>query len=127
MSQQGPTAYYEDSLRQGRFVIQRCTACRKHVFYPRVLCPHCGSDQLEWVQPSGLGEVHAVTVVERSAAKGGPYNVVLVDLEEGVRLMSRVDGVDAQAVAIGMRVRTHLAPIEGGHQLVFRLQEEARP
>jgi len=121
MSQmQGPNAYYEASLRQGRFLIQQCASCRRHVFYPRVVCPHCGHNTLDWVEPSGGGTIYAVTIVERSAPKGGPYNVVLVDLDEGVRLMSRIEGCDNHQVSIGMRVVAGLIPVDGGHQVVFR-------
>ena len=59
---------------------------------------------MAWVEPSGRGIVHAVSIVNRSADKGGPYNVVLVDLEEGPRMMSRVDGMAHDAVRIGLPV-----------------------
>lgn len=105
----GPEKRYRDALAQGRFEIQRCAACAKHVFYPRVLCPHCGADRLAWVAPSGRGTVYSSTVVRRKPADGGDYNVALVDLEEGVRMMSRVAGIAPQAVAIGMRVQARVA------------------
>lgn len=117
---QGPTADYDAHLQQGRFVVQRCAACRRHIFTPRVLCPHCGDDRLGWVEPSGRGVVYAVTVVERSAEKGGPFNVVLVDLEEGVRLMSRIVDLPHGEVSIGMLVMAGVVPAGKGNQLVFR-------
>ena len=88
-------------------MLQRCAACERHVFYPRVLCPHCSSGSLEWVAASGQGTVHSVTVVQRRVEDGGPYNVVLVDLDEGVRMMSRVEGIAHEQVRIGQRV-THV-------------------
>src|SRR3546814_11430823 len=51
----GPEKHYHDQLAQGRFQIQRCQACSQAVFYPRMVCPHCGSGQLDWIQPSGKG------------------------------------------------------------------------
>ena len=105
----GPEKLYRDKLAGGRFEIQRCAACAKHVFYPRVLCPHCGAERLEWIAPSGRGTVYSTTVVRRKEADGGDYNVALVDLEEGVRMMSRVAGIAPQAVAIGMRVQARIA------------------
>jgi uncharacterized OB-fold protein len=116
----GPIRQYEEHLRRGEFLIQRCAECARHVFYPRVACPHCGGPRLDWVRPAGGGEVHAVTVVARSADKGGPYNVVLVDLDEGVRLMSRVDGVPPESVRIGLRVVAACVPHGDTHQVVFR-------
>ena len=53
---------------------------------------------------SGRGTVYAATTVRRRPAQGGDYNVSLVDLEEGVRMMSRVEGVEPSAVRIGMDV-----------------------
>jgi len=104
----GPEKIYQDKLAQGVFEIQRCTACNQHVFYPRVLCPHCGGDQLEWTAPSGRGAVYSTTVVRRKEADGGDYNVALIDLDEGPRMMSRVVGVQPSAVRIGMAVRARV-------------------
>jgi uncharacterized OB-fold protein len=105
----GPEKRYLDALAAGRFEIQKCAACAKHVFYPRVLCPHCGSDRLEWVAPSGRGTVYSTTVVRKKPADGGDYNVCLVDLAEGVRMMSRVVTVPPADVRIGMRVKARIA------------------
>jgi uncharacterized protein len=105
----GPEKRFFDALAAGRFEIQRCAACAKHVFYPRVVCPHCGADTLDWVPASGRGTVYSTTVVRRKPADGGDYNVCLVDLEEGVRLMSRVAGVPPQDVRIGMAVTARIA------------------
>jgi uncharacterized OB-fold protein len=104
----GPEKIYRDKLAQGRFEIQRCGGCAKHVFYPRVLCPHCGSGRLEWIAPSGRGTVYSTTVVRRKAADGGDYNVALVDLEEGPRMMSRIVTVAPEAVRIGMAVKARI-------------------
>ena len=105
----GPEKQYFDQLAAGRFEIQQCAACRRHVFYPRVLCPHCGAGQLDWVAASGRGTVYSTTVVRRKSADGGDYNVCLVDLAEGPRMMSRVVTVAPQEVKIGMAVKARIA------------------
>lgn len=105
-------------------MLQRCTACSRHVFYPRVLCPHCGATALEWVPASGLGTLYSVTVVSRRPEQGGNYNVVLVDLDEGVRLMSRVDGMAADDVRIGLRVCHDIVRQGDECILVFRPVEQ---
>lgn len=105
----GPEKRYLDALGEGRFEIQKCASCEKHVFYPRVLCPHCGADRLDWVSPSGRGTVYSTTVVRRKLAEGGDYNVCLVDLDEGVRMMSRVAGIPPAEVRIGMAVQARIA------------------
>lgn len=115
-----PLATWRAHLAAGRFMLQRCTACQRHVFYPRVLCPHCASDELQWTEPSGSGTVYSTTVVARRPEQGGNYNVAVIDLDEGVRMMSRVDGVAADAVRIGLRVRHAIVQENGEPLLVFR-------
>lgn len=105
----GVQARHQAALDEGRVLIQRCGACARHVYFPRELCPHCGADRLEWVEPEGTGTVHAVTTVRRRPEAGGDVNVSLIDLDEGVRLMSRVEGVAPSGVQIGQRVRARVA------------------
>jgi len=106
----GPDKVYAEALAAGNFRIQLCQDCHRHVFFPRNICPHCGGDHLDWVAPKGTGTVYSTTVVRRKAEAGGDYNVALVDLDEGVRMMSRVEGVTPTAVRIGMRVKARVAP-----------------
>ena len=113
----GPERIYREALTAGRFQIQHCTACGRHVFYPRVLCSHCGSTALEWVAPSGRAIVYSTTVIRRKPDAGGDINIALVDLEEGVRMMSRIDGVPPAEVRIGMTVAARIS-IEAGQPLV---------
>lgn len=113
----GVEAAYQKLLDEGRFMIQRCAACERHVFYPRQQCPHCGEEALTWVAPEGTGTVHAVTTVRRKPEAGGDINVSLIDLDEGVRMMSRVEG--AMPVTIGERVRARVLVTEGKGLVVF--------
>lgn len=113
-----PEQEYFAHLAQGRFMLQRSRSSGRHVFYPRVAEPVTGARDLEWVPASGLGTVHAVTVMHPKPPQQ-PFNVVLVDLDEGVRLMSRVEGVAADAVRIGMRVRARIATQDDKPLVVF--------
>ena len=97
-----PAAVYKRHLESGRLGFQRCSVCGAAISYPRVVCPVCGGTGLTWKVSSGRGIVYATTAVYRRDAD--PYNVVLVDLEEGFRMMSRVEGVPAEDVEIGTRV-----------------------
>ena len=105
--------------------IQRCLQCRRHVFYPRALCPYC-MGSLEWVDAVGTGTIHSYTVVHRAPAEEYraevPYAVVLVDLDEGVRMMSRLVDCDPSEVRIGAAVEVQFRELGGGPRLhVFRL------
>lgn len=99
-------------------MIQRSRSSGAHIFYPRVAEPRTGARDLEWVEASGAGTVYATTVVRRRPPEKD-YNVALVDLAEGPRMMSRVEGVEPAAVAIGMKVRARIVEDEGRPVVVF--------
>ena len=115
----GPDNEFDAFLDEGEFHIQRCRSCGKHVFYPRLACTGCGRNDLEWVRASGRGTVYAVSVINRRPEKGGPYNVVLVELEEGPRMMSCVVGVENEVVCIGMAVKSRIDSEGDAPRVVF--------
>ena len=100
---QSPLNTYLAHLEKGELAYQFSPRAGKAVFYPRVLCPFTGSSKLEWRVSKGLGTVYATTVVH--PAEGAPYNVALIDCDEGFRLMSRVEEIAPEQVKIGMRVK----------------------
>ena len=114
----GPEQTYFAALAEGTWRVQRCNACARSVFYPRLLCPNCGEQDLGWFTPSGRGTVHATTVMRRPAQAGGDLHLCLVDLDDGFRMMSRVEGVPPHAVRIGLRVQAAVAR-EGEQPLVL--------
>lgn len=113
-----PEQDYFAHLAQGRFMLQRSRTSGNYFFYPRVAEPVTGARDLEWVEATGRGTVHATTVV-RVKPPQQPYNVVLVDLEEGPRVMSRVEGIAPQDVRIGMKVQARIAKQEERDILLF--------
>ena len=117
----GPDAQFAAHLERGELALQSCAGCGRQVFPPRVACLHCGSDRLAFRAVSGRGTVYSTTVVRRKPEEGGDYNLALVDLEEGARLMSRVEGIAPQLVAIGQQVTARIAPKAGpkGESLVL--------
>ena len=116
----GPEQTYFDHLAKGEFHIQHCTNCGKAVFYPRAVCPHCGANTLEFRQASGDGVVYATSVVRQRPEKGGVYNVALIDLAEGARMMSRVEGLAPEDVTIGMAVRAEVDRSGDTPLVIFR-------
>ena len=124
---QGVQVQHQAALAEGRFLIQQCGDCGQHIYFPREICPHCGSDQLTLVPPSGLGTVYSVTTVRRKPDAGGDYNVCLIDLDEGVRLMSRVDMDPVDAVQVGQRVQARVAVDKGQGMVVFDPVSPYRP
>lgn len=106
-------------LREGRFMLPKGPdGC---FFPPRAASPGTGAP-FEWVEASGLAVVYSTTTV-RPKPPAAPYNVCLVDLEEGCRMMSRVEGVVPEEVHIGMRVRARIESTDGGPVIVFEPME----
>ena len=118
----GPEAQYRAYLAAGRFRIQRSRATGQHVFYPRVAAPVSGATDLEWVDASGFGTVYSITV---NRSKEGSYNIALVQLDEGPRLMSRIEGVET--AAIGTRVKARIATIGEAPAVVFDVAADQKP
>lgn len=118
MDQIRPDHDYEAFLKEGRFMIQRSRSSGAYVFYPRVAEPRTGARDLEWVEASGEGTVYAVTVIRKRAPEPS-YNVVLVDLAEGPRMMARVDGIDPTEVTIGMKVKARVITENDSPIVVF--------
>src|SRR5579859_6782825 len=102
------TRPYWDGCKRHELRIQRCGACGRHQFYPRIYCAKCFDDRVEWVTASGRATVLTFTIVRRpvSPAFSGdvPYVVALVTLDEGPTMMTNIVGCEPEQAAIGMRV-----------------------
>jgi uncharacterized OB-fold protein len=119
-----PDAEFRAFLAEGQFMIQRSKSSGVHVFYPRAVAPGTGARDLEWVPASGRGVVYSTTVVRKKPPEPS-YNVALIDLAEGPRMMSRVEGVEPAAVAIGMAVQARIVDQDGEPVVVFDAVEPA--
>jgi uncharacterized protein len=125
-----------EATREGLLLVQWCTACERGVFYPRSFCPFCtataaagkggqGEGALEWREASGRATVHAAVVEHRPEAAGArfsegePYCIALVDLEEGVRMMTNIVGCPPEDVRCGMAVTVTWEPLGDGRQLAL--------
>jgi uncharacterized OB-fold protein len=103
-------AFWEAASR-GTLLIKRCTACGQVHYYPRALCPFCGSDATEWQPAAGGGTVYSYSVMRRAEV---PYAIAYVTLDEGVTMMTNLVDCDLDAIRIGQRVRLVWKPTEGG-------------
>jgi uncharacterized OB-fold protein len=112
------TPFWE-ATRQGRLLLQWCTACERPVWYPREVCPACLGTTLEWRESQGRGVVYACTVEHKAQIRAleAPYVVALVELDEGVRLLSNVVGCPPDGVAVGDRVSVTWEPLSDGRRL----------
>jgi uncharacterized protein len=112
------------ALGEHRLVVPRCGACNRAFFYPRVLCPHCGSRDVYWVEASGRGTVYSFCVVHHSSVPGladaVPFVTGLVDLEEGPRVMAYLRGFpdDPEQIACGTPVQVAFVDVPEGQTLL---------
>ena len=119
----GPDQLFQCALAEGEILLPKCDDCRAYHFFPRVLCPHCHGTAISWKQAGGKGRVHTTTVVRRKPERGGDYNVCVVELDEGVRMMSRVEGIAPGEVAIDMPVTAFVGEAEGAPAVLFKPSE----
>jgi uncharacterized OB-fold protein len=102
------TAPFFDGARDGRLMLQHCTACNEWSFPVRERCPHCFAAKLEWRAASGKGTLYTFAVMHQvmnpGFAASVPYNVCQIDLAEGVRMVSNIVGIPNDALRIGMNL-----------------------
>lgn len=100
---------YWDAAKEKRLLLQNCRDCGKPQFYPRGVCSHCLGSALDWVEASGRGKVHTFTVCHRAPHPGFaadlPFVIAVIELDEGVRMMSNIVGCDPKTVRIDMPVK----------------------
>nr|WP_256478375.1 OB-fold domain-containing protein [Notoacmeibacter sp. MSK16QG-6] len=99
-------------------MLQRAGSTGEYVFWPRVTTPS-GATDLEWVEASGGGTIYAITI---NRSRKGSWNVALIDLDEGVRMMSTLPEVET--AEIGARVKARIEQAEDGPRVVFDLAAE---
>jgi uncharacterized OB-fold protein len=98
-------AFWE-AASTGVLAIQRCRNCDAYEWTPQVACSRCYTETLTWVPVSGRGTVYSFSVVHRPQTSDfeAPYVVAIVELEEGVRMLTDLVDVDAAQVHIGQPV-----------------------
>jgi len=92
------TKAFWEATKEHRLLVQRCRDCQQYYFYPRPLCVHCLSRNVEWRQVSGRGRVHTFVINHRPPRNyplPAPYVIGIVELDEGPRMLSNIVGVQA--------------------------------
>ncbi len=103
------SAPFFQGAREGKLMLQHCAGCDAWSFPVRERCPHCFAAKLTWRQASGRGSLYTFTIMHQimnpGFASAVPYNVAQIDLEEGVRMISNVVGIDNNALIPGMKLQ----------------------
>ncbi len=115
------SAPFFEGARDGKLMLQQCTGCGAWSFPVRERCPHCFAAKLEWRQASGRGSLYTFTVMHQvmnpGFASSVPYNVAQVDLEEGVRMISNIVGIDNKDLRPGMALEAVFEDVGEGVSL----------
>ena len=122
-------AFFWDGVARGELLGQRCADCSRLVHPPRPMCPSCHSLRRETVRLSGRGKVYSWVIPRHPAPVGFAESpiVALIELEEGIRLVSNVIEVSPEKVRAGMAVEVCFAPTRGGRAVpLFRPRGDAR-
>ena len=99
-----------DSASQGKFMIKRCGGCKRPHYYPRTMCPHCGSMETHWEESSGRGEIYALSIMRTAEI---PYSVGYVTLDEGVQVLTNFVDADMNTLRIGQPVKVTFRQSDG--------------
>ena len=110
------SAPYWEAARQGRLLIAECGACGKVHHYPRPFCPHCWGENVHPLQASGTGTLYTYSTVyvnDLAPFNGRlPYVVAIVELDEGPRLMTTIEGIEPERLRVGMPVTALFRPVD---------------
>lgn len=111
----GFSADFYAHCARGELRFQRCSSCRSWRHPPRVTCPKCGSEAWAWELSSGRGVLFSWTVTHQALAPGFaedvPYAVAVVELEEGVRLVSALRGIRPEALVLELPLAVEFVPV----------------
>jgi uncharacterized OB-fold protein len=102
------TQPYWDACKRHKLVLPKCKTCGRFFFYPRALCPNCMSQDLEWVEASGKAKVWTFATHHMGPSKAykgePPYVVAMIEIQEGVMMMTNIVNCKPEDVRIGMDV-----------------------
>jgi len=111
-----------EGAQSNKLLFQKCSDCKRFQLFPRPVCVYCFGSNLSWEESQGDGTVYAFTQVRWSPIPlfmkqieeaGKPYVLATIDLDEGVRMISRIIGCEPDKVKQGMRVKVTFVEING--------------
>jgi uncharacterized OB-fold protein len=119
------SAPFWEACNREELLLPRCEDCGTIFYYPRIACPHCASLRLGWVRSLGRGRIFSLTRVHVSFQGDAwrsqlPYIVILVDLDEGPRMISRLIGADREEAVSGDGVEVVFPQVDGQRLPFFR-------
>jgi uncharacterized protein len=108
-----------DATKTGKFMLRRCDDCGKAHYYPRTICPLCGSDKTQWIESTGKGEIYSYSVLRKGVEI--PYCLAYVNLAEGVSVLTNIVDCDFDMVHVGQAVALSFKATDKGQMIpMFR-------
>jgi uncharacterized protein len=122
-SEDALVAEFWEHCNRGELRFQRCAQCRTWRHLPRFACAGCGSDRWTWELSNGQGRIHSWTITHqpllRDFPEPVPYAVIVVEMEEGVRMVSGLRGLEPSALELELPVEVLFETIAEGVRLPF--------
>ena len=106
------TRPFWDAAAEGVLLIKRCTACGDAHYYPRTICPFCGSPDTVWEPSAGRGEIYTLSTLRRGP--NAPFTLAYVTLDEGPTMITNITDCDPDTLTIGQRVQLRFVASDGG-------------
>ena len=103
-----------EAAQHNQLVLKHCNACHQAHYYPRTICPHCGSNDTTWVNSDGLGEVYSYTVMRRGVEV--PFAMAYVHLNEGISILTHLTNCDFDAIRVGQKVKVVFQETQDGQK-----------
>ena len=92
-----------EAAQKDELLVKYCNSCKEAHYYPRTICPHCGSNDTAWIKSAGLGEIYSYTVMRRGVEV--PFAMAYVKLQEGISMLSHLTNCDFDSIRVGQKVR----------------------
>ncbi len=102
------------AAQEGKLILKLCHSCKEVHYYPRTICPHCGSNNTTWVSSEGLGEIYSFTVMRRGVEF--PFVMAYVLLKEGISLLTHLTNCDFNMIRIGQKVKVVFQDTQDGQK-----------
>jgi len=103
-----------EAAQNNQLVLKHCNACKVVHYYPRTICPHCGSDDTTWVNSDGVGEIYSYTVMRRGVEV--PFAMAYVRLQEGISLLTHLTNCDFDSIRVGQKVKVVFQETQDGQK-----------
>ena len=103
-----------EAAQDNQLLLKYCNACKEAHYYPRTICPHCGSDDTTWMKSDGLGEIYSYTVMRRGVEV--PFAMAYVRLREGICMLTHLTNCDFDSIRIGQKVKVVFQETQDGQK-----------